>query len=1182
MKRFFGFFKNRWVVSIIGLLALCILIWFVGPQIAFAGQVPLAGEVARLIAITAVLLIWGLNNLRIQMQINSANAQMISGFAEPSMENHETSSAAFQSDEEVQALQERFDEALQVLKKTARKRGGAGIYDLPWYIIIGPPGSGKTTALVNSGLKFPLSERFGKEALRGVGGTRNCDWWFTEEAVLLDTAGRYTTQDSQLEVDSAAWEGFLGLLKKHRRRRPINGALIAVSLSDLLLQSEAERAQHVRAIKQRLQELHKVLGIRFPVYVLFTKCDLIAGFMEFFEDLGVEERSQVWGMTFPVDKKDDSTAAIQSLGSEFDALLERINQRVLWRMQQERDPKRRASIFAFPQQLASLRGIGIEFLTEVFRPSRFEDPPMLRGMYFSSGTQEGTPIDRVMGALARTFGVGQQGLPTHGGQGRSYFLTRLLRDVVFQEADLVGANRRLEVQRRWLQRAAYAGAVAITVAAVLAWTTSFTRNQVYVSRAQDRIEEFKQMSATPLEDRNDFAALLPQLNALGKVTEVYKPFSEGVPLLMGMGLYQGRSLSEDSQQAYQRKMGSMLLPAISHRLEQQLESGGSDPDFQYEALKTYLMLGHAEHLDPDLLKLWMELDWANTFAAEPDKQGQLQNHLAALLQQGIEPVELNKEIVNNTRRSLKQVPLSQLLYGRMKRDYIAFDKQPFRLSDVMGPAGAKVFERASGASLEAALPGLFTYDGYHGFFKKQVKNIAQQSSEESWVLDPQRLEFTQPEIEKLQEDLQALYFSDYVREWKKLLGDINIKRFRSARQAVEVTDLLSSPLSPMRGLLQAVAHHTTLGKPAGLLAAAVDKLEQANAKKSRLARLLSSATENEIVPVLQQPTEVVDKAFKRLDALVLAPSGGNAPLDQLLDLLSQLYGQLDSMSSGLGNDALSVAMGSSAGDISRRLQVEGARQPEPVKRWLQQIASNSRAVTMGGARSELNKEWKAAVQPICGRALNGRYPFFRNASKEMTLADFGRIFAPGGLIDNFFNTNLKAFVNQSGSSWRWQAIGNTTLGISNSVLRQFQRAAQIRDAFFQSGGASPLVSFGLKPVYLDANVRSFRLDLEGQEFRYRHGPARVTRAQWPGPDSTGQVRIDFEDDSGARLSRTKEGPWAWFRLLDEADLQAQSSDRMIASFTSKNRKSSWEIQADSVINPFMMQQLQQFRCPGRL
>ena len=112
---------------------------------------------------------------------------------------------------------------------------------------------------------------------------------------LIDTAGRYTTQDSDEAVDAASWKGFLGLLKKYRRRQPINGALIAISLADLSTQSESDRIANARAIRKRIRELHDELGVRFPIYVLFTKTDLVAGFVEFFDDLGREDRNQVWG-----------------------------------------------------------------------------------------------------------------------------------------------------------------------------------------------------------------------------------------------------------------------------------------------------------------------------------------------------------------------------------------------------------------------------------------------------------------------------------------------------------------------------------------------------------------------------------------------------------------------------------------------------------------------------------------------------------------------------------------------------------------------------------------------------------------------------------------------------------------------------------------------------------------------
>ena len=207
---------------------------------------------------------------------------------------------------EAAKLRERFEEAVATLTK--ERRAGHSLYDLPWYVFIGAPGSGKTTALINSGLKFPLEQRVGKGAVRGVGGTRNCDWWFTDEAVFLDTAGRYTTQDSDATSDSEGWKEFLALLTKYRKRRPVNGIVLTVSAQDLMTLGESGREANVEAARRRLVELSNELRIQLPVYVMVTKCDMVAGFTEYFDDLTQEGRAQVWGVTFPYEQTLDGSA----------------------------------------------------------------------------------------------------------------------------------------------------------------------------------------------------------------------------------------------------------------------------------------------------------------------------------------------------------------------------------------------------------------------------------------------------------------------------------------------------------------------------------------------------------------------------------------------------------------------------------------------------------------------------------------------------------------------------------------------------------------------------------------------------------------------------------------------------------------------------------------------------------
>src|SRR5262245_6847650 len=409
-------FKLRTLLIIVGVVLLALFIWFGGPLIAFGseGQYrPLASELVRLIVIALVIVAIVVSYLLKRLRANKNSDNLMAAVVKQSQGGDNRVTA------EAQQLRERFEEAVAALKQ--KRRSGHTLYELPWYVIIGAPGSGKTTALVNSGLKFPIEQRSGKAALRGVGGTRNCDWWFTDQAVLIDTAGRYTTQDSDATADSAAWSEFLGLLRKYRGRRPINGVILTISAQDLMVQSTSARETHVAAARRRLDELNRELRMQLPVYVMLTKCDLVAGFTEYFDDQAQQGRAQVWGVTFPYDETVKGGAA-QRFSEEFDGLIARLNERLLPRLAEERDARRRARGFRLRQQMAAVREPLSQFVSDVFSSTRFDKQIQLRGVYFTSGTQEGTPIDRLLGSLGRQFAVAPESVITPGGRGKAYFI----------------------------------------------------------------------------------------------------------------------------------------------------------------------------------------------------------------------------------------------------------------------------------------------------------------------------------------------------------------------------------------------------------------------------------------------------------------------------------------------------------------------------------------------------------------------------------------------------------------------------------------------------------------------------------------------------------------------------------------------------------------------------------------
>jgi type VI secretion system protein ImpL len=1184
--------KARWFITLIGALIMSFLIWFVGPLIAIADVRPLESDLVRFICVIVLLVVWGLINLFALMRAKKSNEKFIDEIAESP--EHAAASDAAASTEEVAILKERLQEALGTLKRT--KLGGKGgrqyLYELPWYILIGPPGSGKTTALVNSGLSFPLAEETGRDSLRGVGGTRNCDWWFTNEAVLLDTAGRYTTQDSQQTVDRAGWLGFLELLKKYRPRQPINGALVAISIADLSTMTESQRLGHARGIRQRIRELHDELGVRFPIYVLFTKADLIAGFVEFFDDLDREEREQVWGITLPMDEGGEE-AALSVFGREFGALVERLNDRLVTRMHQEPDLQRRALMFGFPAQFASLKGIAENFLQEVFLPSRYEERPLLRGVYLTSGTQEGTPIDRIMSALAANFGIERQRLSAFSGTGRSYFLTRLLREVVFPEASIVGANRSQERRRRWMRRGALALGCMLTLTLAGIWYFSYLANRDLLAEVHRQMTQYEERVAdldmTNISDSN-LVPILSPLNTLRQIRTGYEEQDTEPPLRMTFGLYQGEKVGSQAQAAYRRALNLLFLPRLLLRLEEQIQSNINRPEYLYESLRVYLMLGSQGPLDNELVREWLRLDWTAAYPGQENARGResLLLHLNAMLARPLKQIPLNGPLIERSRQALRQMSFADRAYARIQQSQAARNLPEWRIIDHAGPAAERILQRSSGRALSEGIPGLYTYDGFHGVFLPAVRIVTLEVAKESWIFGSQGEEgLSVTKLRQVEKDLLSVYYTDYAAHWDRLLADIAITPFRSIAHAVESLNVLAGPNSPLRGILLAVVRETTLTPPPEGLTGAAEKVKQAAEAKlqsggavGRLAQIVGQTVQGE-----GPPGKFIDDRYKPLRDFVQGQNGAPSQMEEVIRLLNELYFQLNQVAASLSPEQTikDLSKGGAGRRAIQQLASAATRIPPPVNAWLAWAAKATTTVTVGGARKQLNGIWVAEVLPMCRRALDNRYPLFSNDSAEVELDDFARLFAPGRLIDKFFNQNLRPFVDTSSRPWRWQRVDKVNLGIPRAVLAQFEYAAEIRDSFF-SGGGDMQVRFELTPVVLDASATHVLLDIDGQMLTYSHGPPRATQFQWPGPSGASGVRLAFSPPLPDRQSSTtKNGPWAWFRMLDMAKVEASGlSDRFNVEFSVGGRIVKFALRARSVVNPFALEALGRFRCPGSL
>ena len=432
MNRLLG---NWNLVTGLSALAAAVLVWFGLPILLPA----VASVEVRGALVAAILIAWLVAAFLRRRAAKAANDSIADQLA--------TASGA----QENAVVSQRMSEAIGQFKAAS---GGQRdyLYSRPWYVIIGPPGAGKTTALLNSGLRFPFSD----QSLKGIGGTRNLDFWFADEAAIVDTAGRYTSQDSDASADSQGWRSLLDQLKRNRPKQPINGVIVALGVDELLKADLAGVDRHANSVRRRLIELRRALDLSTPIYLLLTKVDLLAGFIEFYDDLDAQGRRAVLGVTL---QDPDATPDQAEIVAAFDRFVSAQGARQAKRLSEEGDATRRSLILGFPAQLASLRSRLARFVDGAFGPG--EPIGTLRGFYFTSGVQEGAPLDRLLSGVAEIYAAPSSQAAE---SGKTYFLNRLLREVVFREAGLVQTGRAArEKQRKQL----IGSLVAIGVATVV-------------------------------------------------------------------------------------------------------------------------------------------------------------------------------------------------------------------------------------------------------------------------------------------------------------------------------------------------------------------------------------------------------------------------------------------------------------------------------------------------------------------------------------------------------------------------------------------------------------------------------------------------------------------------------------------------------------------------------------------
>jgi type VI secretion system protein ImpL len=1059
----------------------------------------------------------------------------------------EREAAAYTPDRraEVERMRESFDQAVARLKASSLagtgpfKSGKKALYALPWYLFVGPPGAGKTTALLQSGLRFPG----GAERVRGVGGTRNCDWFFSDQAILVDTAGRYTSEDE----DQEEWLAFLDALRTSRPDRPVNGVIVGVAAPDLLGASPRELEDQADDIRRRIDELVERLGLRLPVYLMVTKADLVPGFVEFFGAFDRDAREQAWGATLEPYSTADPVEVVER---EFDLLVETLRPHRNARLAQPLRREERQRIYGFPLEFAALRDRLARLAGIVFAANPLDDGALFRGFYFTSGTQEGAPIDRVIGALAAQFGLAGPPPAPPPVETKSYFLKDVFTDIVIPDRHLARRTRRAAgATWRALTKAGVAALAVAALAAVLLGAAAAS-SSLTIRRAADRTAEAAQIRFSP------DGARATDLTRLESLREEMQRLQAPGPLRRALllGLDRSATLREPVEDVYYTQARSLVATYALVRLRATLTRartfGQADSTGAGEATAAGLASRRMD-IENDLEAYLLLTTHADSLASNPNLRDALKARLAELTprgalgadaaerQQSIDlvvrqtdafvdglaagrarPFEADRRLVSDAMAVVDVPPTLDGLYERIRREALA-RLPPLALADAVPEEHLGLFAPAG------SVPGFFTKGGWERVVRRRFQEASLDPAGEYWMLG--RTADDLPEDLRNADDLyarmEARYQREYVAAWERFLTSVRYKAAEGADAEARLAILGSSTDSPIGWLLSVATEQTTFAAPPAA-AAARGLIDRAAEAIGREAPADSAAAPG------VHPITAAFAGIHRLNAPGLPTGEADPGLYQALEALAQFGRRIVAAAGDRAAVAELLAVTKDEIETGTRGLDRVLRQnlffaPLDIS---QRVATAAAAAEQGGAAAAAAQEKLDEAREAFSDALAGRYPFDPASSRDAALDDARAFFGPGGALETLA-----------------QGVGSDA---SPDLRTAIEKGRKIGAALFGSGSLTfrmqpDLPTYSSPQAQRELAVDAVAVGIHGTNAVYRLGSTRWTDMAWPGPPGA-YVTVQRRDGA---LSREFDGDWAVFRLFQSASVRPIGGTRYNVAWT---------------------------------
>jgi len=1117
----------KYLLPLMILIVCAISVWFGGPHLRIADQVPLLAADKRIELIGLLILAWILQLIFLDISHKSPKGK---ARRHPELLK------------KMRALQTRFQGAIQFLKKTNTQKSTKNIYldQLPWHLLIGPIGAGKTSLLANAQVHYILARQFKPNENESL-ASNNCDWWVTRDLTILDVPGEYIENNSAAEkrFNPVLWKMLLHLIKKSRGKEAIRSITMALPLPELLEATHQAKLQQItQNLARRIGELRKVFRPEITINIIITKCDLLPGFREFFKDIGSDELSQAWGITLPMLKGENP---LEAYTQQFNLLIKKLNKQLIWRLHQERNPNARPYIKDFPLQLERLK----EVIANVIKLLARAHPTIhFHGIYLTSSDQ----AEKDTRLNTKLLQADVAAMPHHSTESalQIYKGPRILAKSYFTRQIIShGLMPNHIYQSRfpkqlWLQRAVYAASISLIIGAAAILGKDFENSLKQTYAIQNILKEY-QLAAQNVADNSDrLEKSILLLDALQKASR-YTTY-QGLNISHVLSFYSQKS-TQTANTAYRQALQMIVLPGIKNYFDRYLQTvSNKNPDQVYTVLKAYLMLNDVEHLQPDYFMYTLnQILPANL--SEPDKAA-IFKHLAIAMRMNTQPLKLNAQLIDQARKFLNNRSNIDLAFVILEN----INDNNFKIDINLGVNTENSPIKINRDNI-LQIPRMYTSATFSSIFSDEINIAADEVARGSWVLGENTNNnhtATPPAV--IAEQLRNYYILRYINTWEDILANLQLVQPQNLVQVDNIVAHLISDNSPLLQLLQTFYQNTQLSP----ITIASPKLQGLNTL---------------LLNINNQKSHSLYRVFINLDALHR--------------YLQKIITAADATQAAFLATTERARHMDPATDPILQLKTIAEQSPQPIKDWLLEIANATSTYLLQQSALYIDHAWKNEVFEVYKNHIANRYPF-ANSSQEVQLVQFSAFFGAPGILSNFYQTYLQPFVDNVGGQLQLKSIDNRHLPFSEAALSQIEKGLKIQQQFFPNGDDKLFIPFTLQPIRLGNNVTNFKLNINGQLITHdNNSPPIAHTLSWPGNNKVHNTTLTWSVAGGDKQI-VLNGDWGWFKLLNQTKKKIISGKEVLLSFSDNQYNSKYMLFTQGKVNPFLSAAQQGFYLPPQL